>query len=243
MKRIKINGLSLIIFGLLITQTFAKIPLGARLAQTIEWHSIKLPEGASLLENDAKNGNTIIVKSDKTERLNVPLLRLEDVKVRSKWYAVRGSIRYRDVAEASYLETWNEFLPSQPGSKNVRSFSRTLAEVGPLAKIVETSDWRPFFIPFDGSAAIGPPLKIDLNLVLNGKGEVAISDLEVLEFSNADLMWSGMLSLPEAPRLSWLKIGTFAVLGALTLVITIVFVIKRNARKAEVRRMKAMDTL
>ena len=163
--------------------------------------------------------------------------------MKTKFYALRGKLRYKDVDGTGYLETWNEF-PEQ-GQPNIRAFSRSLAEHGPFGKLSGTSDWRDVFIPFNAEGTKQPLAKLELNLVLAGAGEVEITDLQLIEFADSGAMWGalgpGMAKANTAvSRATWLAVGAVVVF-IIGVVLVLRLVIASQHRKAEQRRMKALD--
>jgi len=168
---------------------------------------------------------------------------VESPGVTTKFYALRGKLRYKNVDGTGYLETWSEF-PEQ-GQPNIRAFSRSLAEYGPFGKLSGTSDWRDVFIPFNAEGTKQPLAKLELNLVLAGAGEVEITDLQLLEFADSGAMWGalgpGMAKANTAVSwATWLAVGAVVVF-IIGVVLVLRLVIASQHRKAEQRRMKALD--
>src|SRR6266853_1931256 len=81
-------------------------------------------------------------------------------------YVVSGEVRYQDVEGQGYLEMWTVFPDGQ------RFFSRTLDAQGPRAALRGESNWRRFELPFDMSGASQAPSRLEINLVLPGRGAV-----------------------------------------------------------------------
>ena len=158
----------------------------------------------------------------------------------TKFYALRGKLRYKNVDGTGYLETWNEF-PEQ-GQPNIRAFSRSLAEYGPFGKLSGTSDWRDVFIPFNAEGTKQPLAKLELNLVLAGAGEVEITDLQLIEFADSGAMWGalGSGSNTAVSRAIWLAVGAAAVF-TIGVILVLRLVIASQHRRSELRRMKALD--
>src|SRR5690606_18714965 len=98
-------------------------------------------------------------------------------KITSRYYALKGKIRYRSVIGTGYLELLNHF----PGVEQ-EFFSRTLAESGPMRRIEGRSDWRTFWIPFNAEEAPGVPDRLTLNLVLASIAQITLGPLELYEF-------------------------------------------------------------
>src|SRR2546429_2802300 len=60
-----------------------------------------------------------------------------------------------------------------------RFFSRTLAAQGPLAALHGESSWRRFELPFDISGASQAPSRLEINLVLPGRGAVLLGPMHL----------------------------------------------------------------
>src|SRR5438046_9612052 len=81
-------------------------------------------------------------------------------------YAVAGQVRYQGVEGQGYIEMWTVFPDGQ------RFFSRTVALQGPLAVLHGDSPWRPFQLPFNLSGGSQLPSRLQVHLVLLGRGTV-----------------------------------------------------------------------
>jgi hypothetical protein len=219
--------------------------------RTVKWAEVPLPAGAVLHEGSGESA-TLLVKHDGSKPLMLPLWKIETPGITKKCYAVRGKVRHKDVTGSGYLELWNVFSAEVAGKPELRAFSRTLAEQGPLSRITGSSDWREVFIPFDATQATQPPKALELNLNLPGSGEVEVSSLELVEFDNAAAMWAAIGSsattlvttAASPPGFRWgarnaaLAIGALAIIG-----IGVWFMARKGRHAAEERRMKAMDAM
>jgi hypothetical protein len=123
-----------------------------------------------------------------------PLIAIDTPDLGRTGFAVRGRVRYTDVAGSGYLEMWSVFADGG------RYFSRTLGTDGPMAVLTGTSDWRPFELPFflEGAA---PPNRLEVNVVIPASGTIEIGPLEVVRF-------------PEAGGGAWLPDRAVGVIGA-----------------------------
>lgn len=90
-----------------------------------------------------------------------------------KWH-LAGSLRHRDIKGHGYLE----LLAMTPSGNYA---ARTFSNAGPQARITGTSDWRPVWIPFDGSASGEIPDKLVLAVHLPGDSTVDLNDFSVRE--------------------------------------------------------------
>src|SRR2546422_2389988 len=92
-------------------------------------------------------------------------------------YVVSGEVRYQGVEGQGYLEMWTVFPDGE------RFFSRTLAAQGPLAALHGESTWRRFELPFDLSGTSQAPSRLEINLVLPGRGAVWLEPLHVQQLA------------------------------------------------------------
>ena len=107
------------------------------------------------------------------------LLSLRKPGITAPVYGITGALKYENVEGIGYLEMWSHF----PGNKAY--FSRTLGATGPLQSIQGSSKLRAFNLPFyvrDESGWLPDrPERIELNLVLPGRGTVYISAVTLFE--------------------------------------------------------------
>ncbi len=92
-------------------------------------------------------------------------------------YALHGRLRCQDVEGIGYLEMWNHF---PDGSAY---FSRTMAQIGPMAGFSGTTGWRPVALPFSAAGTAKRPSKLVINVVLPGKGKVWIGSLKLVQYA------------------------------------------------------------
>lgn len=86
-------------------------------------------------------------------------------------YAIRGTIAYEGIEGTGYLELWSVF------PDGARYFSRTLAEEGPMRKLVGSASARAFILPFFLAPGAPRPSRLELNVILPGAGRVTLRDL------------------------------------------------------------------
>lgn len=117
--------------------------------------------------------------------IRLPILAVENPAVTQLRYAVTGEVSYAGVEGDAFLEMWSHFpaVPSQPGG--TKAFSRTLAPSGRLGRIAGDSPWRGFELPMDATSAPGLPTKLEINLVLPGRGTVHVASLGLVEYPHA----------------------------------------------------------
>lgn len=123
-------------------------------------------------------------------QLEVQLMKIFKPRVSTNAYAIIGKIKYDNVQGEGYLEMWNFFPPVHPGMPEGQYFSRTLGESGEMGKITGTCDWRDFSLPFDSTGASGPPTRLEINLILPGRGTVYITPVKLLKYSSGFLSGS-----------------------------------------------------
>lgn len=222
-----------------LTNLRATEPLpGAALIKTIDWSKEPLPPEARLDGGSPETGPFISVTSPGEKPVSVTLLSIKTPGISTKCYALRGRIRYREVAGIGYLQLWNEFPAESAGAPAPRYFSRTLADVGPMQKIAGSSQWRDAWLPFDATQSKSLPNALQLDVVLPGRGTVDLTNLEIIQFADAGAMWAAMSGSGGSGSVpGWLP-GTALGTGIVALAVAI-FV--RRRKVAEMRRMRAMD--
>jgi hypothetical protein len=223
----------------------AEPPPGGRLVLLLHWRDVPAPPGAVVNKTGHEGADTLLIRRTESKPASIALWKVENPGVNTKFYALRGKLRYKNVDGTGYLETWNEFSANEQGQPNIRAFSRSLAEYGPFGKLSGTSDWRDLFIPFTAEGTKQPLAKLELNLVLAGAGEVEITDLQLMEFADSGAMWAalgpGVVKVnPPASLVRWFAGGTLVAL-IISAVLAPWAIITVQRRKAEQRRMRALD--
>lgn len=174
----------------------------------------KLPLSAKLVAAGPGQRHRLQVAGP-TDDKGATILVIENPRVAAPEYLLRGRIKYSDVRKTTakvmldgversvdrcgYVEMWSHF----PG--NEAYFSRTLADMGPMAKLEGTSDWREINLPFT-SAPGKLPVKLVVNVVLPGTG--------VVEFEPFVLSPSGWWSEQESGLVGGIGGGAIGLCGA-----------------------------
>jgi hypothetical protein len=167
---------------------------GQQVVRTIEWQKLaeanSLTSGTIVAAPTAAQGPSLRIVHKANAPATFLLVTIERPGIATARYAIRGRVRYEDVASAGYLEMWN-YLPDGA------FFSRSLDESGPMKRLEGTSEWRAFVLPFFNREGGSPPQKLVLNLVMTGTGTVDIGPLEVIQvapgedpFMDATAWWS-----------------------------------------------------
>lgn len=146
--------------------------------RVIRWDELQQEDrlnSGEVIETDGPHTGVLKLEHAGTGPASFTLVEVSDPGISELTYAVTGQVRYEDVAGTSYLEMLNYFADGS------WFFSRTLADVGPLASISGSSDWRDFQLPAmlgeDPSTAM--PDRLVLNLHLEGPGTVYLSELRL----------------------------------------------------------------
>jgi len=113
--------------------------------------------------------------------LQLTLFTIDSPPITSMNYAVSGEIKYEGVQGEGYLEMWNTFPPLEAGAAEAKAFSRTLDTSGPMGKISGTSNWRSFSLPFNRTGSASPPTRLEINVILPGRGVVFIGPLSLVQ--------------------------------------------------------------
>ena len=143
-------------------------------APELSWSTLmnegKIPEGELV-------GESLKLENFSEQPRMFKLLVLPQPGITSPSYAINGKLKYEGVEGTGYLEMLNHF----PEGKVY--FTRTLAAFGEMGGIQGSSDWRAFSLPFyvrDESGWLADrPVKLEMNLVLPGKGTVYIGPISL----------------------------------------------------------------
>lgn len=130
------------------------------------------------IEQDAERGSVLRIERSKETRTSIALLPPHGVS--APGYALRGDVRYQNVSGQAYLEMISRF----PGE--VRYFSRTLADEGPLQGIEGSSGWRAMVLPFMLQEGDEGPEELEIALILPAAGTVYLSDLELVQLAEGE---------------------------------------------------------
>ena len=146
---------------------------------TIDWSRRVVPGGV-VLAGEGPGGATVLeLRATGSGATSVHLVTIDHPPVAGPGYVVAGQVRYEGVEGQGYLEMWTVFPDGQ------RFFSRTLAPRGPLAALHGESTWRRFELPFDLSGASQAPSRLEINLVLPGRGTVWLGPMQVQPWAGA----------------------------------------------------------
>jgi hypothetical protein len=133
----------------------------------------KLAHG-QLLEGEAPDpSEQLMIEQAEEGAKTIPVALIEKPGINSRVYQVAGWVKHEEVAPGSYLEMWSTFADGG------RYMSRTLAPSGPTRNLDGSSDWRPFALVFVGDERVGPPTRLEINVVLAGPGRVYLSPLRI----------------------------------------------------------------
>ncbi|MHC4618664.1 MAG: hypothetical protein ACYTEQ_13035 [Planctomycetota bacterium] len=176
MKSRKIIVLSLIVFSGTAT--------GQELLREIRWGELrkqgKLRVGQLVETNRGAGLECLKVENSQSQSQTFAILSISGPGITSSSYAVTGKVRYEAVEGTGYLEMWNYFPDGG------RYFSRTLDDSGQMQSLQGSSDWRAFTLPFYiGEAMDTRPSKLELNVVLPGRGTVYLSPMELVQYVKA----------------------------------------------------------
>ncbi|HZV34510.1 MAG TPA: hypothetical protein VFB72_08015 [Verrucomicrobiae bacterium] len=162
---------------------FCKAAFGQETLGQYKWQDLKtVPVHATLAQVDGRQ--VLKIENTNDAPLQVNLLTIEQPKITAIVYQLTGEVRYDSVKGDGYLEMWNIF-PEKDGSPGGEYFSKTLADSGPLGKISGTSGWREFALPFDRTGSASPPTRLQVNLVLPGRGTVYIGPMKLMQMPKA----------------------------------------------------------
>ncbi len=141
-------------------------------------------ENASITIRKDEAGDVLIVEHKAGQPADVLLLKLDKPAIQQRAYVIAGQVRYENVKSDGYLEMLNRFTGPLAGEY----FTRSLAEQGPMGKLIGTSPWREFQLPFFINMPVTnaqpddlKPADITLRVHLPGEGHVELRSLELRE--------------------------------------------------------------
>ncbi len=140
---------------------------------TIDWSRTAVPGGVVRAGEGPGSAPALELRASGSGPTSLHLFTIEHPPVAGPGYVVAGQVRYEGVEGQGYLEMWTVFPDGQ------RFFSRTLAPRGPVAALHGESSWRWFELPFDLSGASLAPSRLEINLVLPGRGTVWLGPMQL----------------------------------------------------------------
>src|SRR3989442_866247 len=140
---------------------------------TIDWSRTAVPGGVVRAGEGPGGAPVLELRATGSGPTSLHLVTVEHPPVAGPGYGVAGQVRYEGVEGQGYLEMWTVFPDGE------RFFSRTLAPRGPLAALHGESSWRRFELPFVLSGGSQAPSRLEINLVLPGRGTVWLGPMQV----------------------------------------------------------------
>jgi len=140
---------------------------------TIDWAHMAVAEGVTLPGEGPAGATALQLRATGSTATSFHLVTIEHPPVTLPSYVVFGEVRYEGVEGQGYLEMWSVFPNGE------RFFSRTMAAQGALAALHGESSWRRFELPFSLSGSTETPSRLEINLVLPGRGTVWLGPLSL----------------------------------------------------------------
>jgi hypothetical protein len=188
-------------FAALLALTLAAA--GQEIVARFDWAAATNPPRGTV-PSRIDNRDALKIESTNDAGLQIALLTVDKPRISTTMYSLQGEVRYDSVQGDGFIEMWNYFPAATPGQPEGEFFSRTLGDSGELGKISGTSDWRPFSLPFNSAGATGSPTKLQINLVLRGRGTVYLGPLTLVQYpaakTDARAWW---LPGPTPPNAWW----------------------------------------
>src|SRR2546428_748635 len=177
---------------------------------TIDWSRTVVTAGVVRTGEGPGGTPALELRATATGPTSFHLVTIERPAVTGPAYAVTGQVRYDSVEGQGYLEMWTVFPDGQ------RFFSRTLATQGTLAALHGESTWRAFDLPFDLSGPSQVPSRLEINLVLPGRGAVWLGPLHLQQAAGATGTVRGAWWSERSGTLVGAVLGSFVgVVGAI----------------------------
>jgi hypothetical protein len=172
----------------LVTMALTMAACAQQTVANLDWNVLQQSgKGAFSGAVTTANGKSIFQIGSTDAGLETTILTLTNPPVTKKLYAITGQIKYENVGGDGYLEMWSYFPPAEAGMPEGKFFSRTLAQYGEMKIIHGTSDWRDFILPFNSEGASGAPTRLEVKIVLPGKGNVSIGPLKLVVYEPNEL--------------------------------------------------------
>jgi hypothetical protein len=157
-------------------------------SDVIPWTDMPDRTNVSVVDGD-------LVVTGKKETTQTVLLDLPSPAVPSHQYLLVTDIRYEGVQGQAFFDMQNSF----PGRGTF--FTRSLADVGPMASLTGTSDWRNLQLPFSAEPGMKPD-RITVSLIMPGEGTVHVRPFR-LTFAPTTATILG----PLLPMLAFMAVG------------------------------------
>ena len=169
----------LILASLIVFLFAATAHAGDRLIEELSW--ARLAE-AGILSADqvqpggpAGQGEHVLIDNAADEATTVTIAVIDRPDITALRYALVGQVKCDGVQGAGYLEMLSAF------SDGSVQFTRTMSEHGPMQALTGTSDWRPFFLPFQLQEGGDGPERLTLNVVFAGSGAVQLAAVKLID--------------------------------------------------------------
>ena len=173
---------------------------------TIDWSHTTVTGGQLLPGQGPDRAAALALRADNPGGTRFQLVTIDRPPTGGGPYVVRGMVRYDGVEGQGYLEMWSVFPDGG------RYFTRTLAPQGSLAALRGESNWRPFELPF--MPGTETPSRLEIDLVLPGRGSVVIGPLRLDRYSPAGGTTAGAWWSERTGRLFGVLLGSLlGVLG------------------------------
>jgi hypothetical protein len=158
--------------------------------------------GGKIMKMD---GKTVLRIIGATNGVALPLLKIEKPPITAAHFAVIGEIKYENVG-GGHVNMWGFFPPLRTGLPERQFYSYT-GDIGPgpAARIYDSSDWRPFWLPMDRAGnsdpqslvlpkdIMQPPTRLEVGIFLGSSGVVYLRGLKLVQW---EFQSSAMGNLP-----------------------------------------------
>jgi hypothetical protein len=135
------------------------------------------PGGEVLPAEGGASFEQLKVQNAQGQPQSVNVLTVDSPAISSARYAITGQLRFDDVEGTGYLEMWSHFPDGG------RYFSRTAATMGPMKSLSGSAGWRQFILPFFNKEGGPPPTRLEVNVVLPGRGTVYLGPVRLVQYA------------------------------------------------------------
>jgi hypothetical protein len=171
------------LFGFIVMLAVSAAAVGQQTVNLWAWTNLapaQLPRGASVV---SMNGRMALkIENPRNTPLQLLLLTVENPQVSAQVYAMKGEIRCDALHGSGFLEMWSYFPPAKPGLPEARDFSRMRIDSPGTGTTRGPPDWHPFSLPFNRMGVSAPPVRLQINLVLGGRGTVYLGPIRLVQY-------------------------------------------------------------
>jgi len=171
------------LFCFIATLALATVAHGQQTVTEWQWNKLApalLPRGGAVVSLDGRTA--LKIENTKNTPLQLPLIAISNPKISAQVYSLKGEIRYDGLRGYGVLDMWSYFPPAKPGGAEIQDYARMRFDASDTSNGRGASGWHPFSIPFNSIGATTPPTRLQINLLLGGRGTVYLGPVSLVQF-------------------------------------------------------------